>query len=486
LVTFSPLEHYAIADGAEVVITATGQPGFIFTEWSGDGSGTNPTIRVRMDRDKRLVAQARPLFSRSTYYSGTSPVAAGESGLIYSTDSGVFRAFNAVGTVEWEVPFAPFVPAPPPGSDAVPQLTYPVLGPGERIYVGAETTTWALDKTGRILWQAPAGALRLAISSNGVYSLSTFGELAHISFAGAVLARTNLDAYIRAFGITPEGNLLVSGEFNTNSILRCFNRSFQELWRYGTVAPQSLVIRKDGLILAAGWQTDLLDAGGKVLWSKTNAERFTHYSFAAAASTNMFFVFDRGPEGTTLSALAVDGSVRWSRPVGQLGSAVALEDGSVVSATPAVNGAALQRFGTSGATVWETMVPWFQFQTPQPTPNIVSDAKGNLYIPGVPIVVMDISESPANSGWPMWFGDWRNTGQSAPLPGTVVPSELGLFLTLNPDSLELFVSVPPATNWVLQSSTNLVNWADLPLNTNRLEIAASSFQRNQFFRVLRR
>src|SRR5262249_55183933 len=238
---------------------------------------------------------------------------------------GVLRAFNSVGTVEWEVPFAPFVPPPPPGSDAVPQLTYPVLGSGERIYVGAETATWALDKTGRILWQAPAGALRLATSSNGVYSLSQSGELARLSFAGGVLGRTNLNAYIRAFGITPEGNLLVSGDYGTNSIMRCFNESFEELWHYGTVAPQSLVIRKDGLILAAGWQTDLLDPAGKVLWSKTNAQPFTVYSFAAAASTNLFFVYERGPQVTSLSAFAEDGSIRWTRQVGGLGSAVALE-----------------------------------------------------------------------------------------------------------------------------------------------------------------
>jgi hypothetical protein len=490
LVIFSPIEHYAIADGADVVITATGQPGFVFTEWSGDVSGTNPTIRVKMDRDKRLVAHTRQIFSRSTYSGSTSPVAVGESGLIYSSGGGVLRAFNSLGTVEWEVPFAPFVPSPPPGSDALPQLTYPVLGSGERIYVGAETATWALDKTGRILWQAPTGAFRLATSSNGVYTLSTFGELARLSFAGAVLARTNLNAYIRAFGITPEGNILVSGEAGIDSILRCFNDSFQELWHY-PVAPQSLVIRKDGLILAAGWQTDLLDAAGKVLWSKTNAEPYNVYTVAAAASTNLFFVYEASrafPYNVSLSAFAEDGSSRWTRPVEGLGSAVALEDSSVLSATPSSPGATLRRFGAGGETVWETAVPvvrGFDFSASWPTPNIVLDGKGNLYMPANSILVMAIDGSPANSGWPMWFGDWRNTGHSEPLPGSVVPSELGLFLSLDRDNLELFVLAPPATDWTLQSSRNLVNWADISIQTNRLELPAS-LEKNQFFRLLRK
>jgi uncharacterized repeat protein (TIGR01451 family) len=46
--------------GTEVTITATADPGFVLTEWTGDCSGTNHTITVTMDANKRCQANFAP------------------------------------------------------------------------------------------------------------------------------------------------------------------------------------------------------------------------------------------------------------------------------------------------------------------------------------------------------------------------------------------------------------------------------------------
>ncbi len=55
------------ACGEEVTLTATPESGWAFTGWSGDASGTNPTITVTMDRAKNITAN----FESSSQYTLT-------------------------------------------------------------------------------------------------------------------------------------------------------------------------------------------------------------------------------------------------------------------------------------------------------------------------------------------------------------------------------------------------------------------------------
>jgi len=43
-------------EGTVVTVTAIAKDGYVFSHWSGDASGTNPTIQITMDSDKNVVA----------------------------------------------------------------------------------------------------------------------------------------------------------------------------------------------------------------------------------------------------------------------------------------------------------------------------------------------------------------------------------------------------------------------------------------------
>jgi hypothetical protein len=392
-----------------------------------------------------------------------------------------------LGLKQWEIPFAPILGLAP-GSPA-PALTQPILGPGGRIFVGAGQATFAFDASGRMLWRAGAGASHLAVSSKYLFAAADNGDLSRITFNGAVTAQTNLDAFItiKTIGITPEGNVLVSADFDfQNPRIVCFNDSLEELWSRNLSAT-SFAIRRDGFVLTSGWEISLLDTSGNLYWSK-RSESNPPYSVGSAASTNLFFVFERDSnQSTRFSAYAADGSVRWSRPVSGLGSAVAMEDGSVIAAAASGNLVVLSRFDSQGAKIWETSIPGSgELSYAWAEPNIVVDTLGHLYLTAQSLTVLSVDGAPANSGWPMWAGDWRNRGASEPLPGTSVPAELGISLDFNGDSLLLSVSVPPQTAWTLQSSTNLVDWSDFGSQTNSIIISASSLRGNEFYRVLKK
>ncbi|MBE9512712.1 MAG: hypothetical protein IMY77_01440, partial [Chloroflexi bacterium] len=47
------------SDGAQVTLTAAPVPGYEFVSWSGDASGTSPTVTVTIDSDKEVVANFR-------------------------------------------------------------------------------------------------------------------------------------------------------------------------------------------------------------------------------------------------------------------------------------------------------------------------------------------------------------------------------------------------------------------------------------------
>lgn len=72
--------------GARVTLTATPSVGYRFTSWSGDASGTAPTITITMDSDKKVLAN----FEKIRYTLSTSVIPP-ESGSI-SPSSGTFDA----------------------------------------------------------------------------------------------------------------------------------------------------------------------------------------------------------------------------------------------------------------------------------------------------------------------------------------------------------------------------------------------------------
>ncbi|MDQ3291258.1 MAG: putative Ig domain-containing protein [Bacteroidota bacterium] len=54
-VTREPLQE-KYADGTKVTLTAIPSEGYVFTGWSGDATGTNPSISLILDRNKKVTA----------------------------------------------------------------------------------------------------------------------------------------------------------------------------------------------------------------------------------------------------------------------------------------------------------------------------------------------------------------------------------------------------------------------------------------------
>ncbi len=80
--------------GASVTITATADPGYVFTGWTGDATGTDPTTAVTMDADKNIVAAFSEEPSPTQYtltmvVVGAGSVAPAEGEHIYSAGTEV-------------------------------------------------------------------------------------------------------------------------------------------------------------------------------------------------------------------------------------------------------------------------------------------------------------------------------------------------------------------------------------------------------------
>jgi hypothetical protein len=48
--------RHTYLEGAEVTLTATPDPGWLFVEWQGDAAGTDNTAMVLMSADKNVTA----------------------------------------------------------------------------------------------------------------------------------------------------------------------------------------------------------------------------------------------------------------------------------------------------------------------------------------------------------------------------------------------------------------------------------------------
>lgn len=60
--------------GTVVTITATANPGYAFSQWSGDASGTNPTVQVTMNANKTVTANFVAVYTLTV---NVSPAGAG-------------------------------------------------------------------------------------------------------------------------------------------------------------------------------------------------------------------------------------------------------------------------------------------------------------------------------------------------------------------------------------------------------------------------
>ncbi len=72
-------EEESYKEGTEVTLTAKPSSGYVFAGWAGDAAGNDPTIKITMDKDKKVLAEFRedngvPTFSLTVTTSGSGMV----------------------------------------------------------------------------------------------------------------------------------------------------------------------------------------------------------------------------------------------------------------------------------------------------------------------------------------------------------------------------------------------------------------------------
>lgn len=78
--------------GDRIILTATASPDYQFDHWSGDASGTSPTVTITMDSDKIVIAHYTEIIPEYTLTATVSPAEGGS----VSPSSGVYQSDETV------------------------------------------------------------------------------------------------------------------------------------------------------------------------------------------------------------------------------------------------------------------------------------------------------------------------------------------------------------------------------------------------------
>jgi beta-lactamase superfamily II metal-dependent hydrolase len=116
--------------GTQVTITASPAPGWEFDHWSGDASGTSPTIVITMDSDKDITAyfEEEPSISSDVQITYIF-----YDGIVYRTESDEYVEITNLGDTSQDLKGWTLLDI----SEGYPSLTFPtyILQPGESIRV---------------------------------------------------------------------------------------------------------------------------------------------------------------------------------------------------------------------------------------------------------------------------------------------------------------------------------------------------------------
>ena len=182
--------------GSSVVLIATPSPGYEFTSWAGDISGTSPEVTIMMDSDKMVTAN----FSIVRYRLQVS-VSPPEGGTI-STGSGTYEPGSSVVLIATPAPGYEFISWTGDTSGTSPEVTI-MMESDKRVTANFETIAQRIEYT------MPAGEI-----SGSVISFSN------------VLER----------GSVVEGFVELTGEYKTR------DRTFR--WNFEIINPEGRQVDK--------------------------------------------------------------------------------------------------------------------------------------------------------------------------------------------------------------------------------------------------
>ena len=126
--------------GSSAVLTATPSPGYEFTSWSGDASGTNPEVSIMMDSDKIVTAN----FSTVRYRLEIS-ASPSEGGTI-STGSGTYEPGSSVVLIATPSPGYEFISWTGDVPETNPEVSF-TMDSDTRVTANFETISQRIEYT---------------------------------------------------------------------------------------------------------------------------------------------------------------------------------------------------------------------------------------------------------------------------------------------------------------------------------------------------
>jgi hypothetical protein len=237
-----------------------------------------------------------------------------------------------------------------------------------------------------------------------------------------------------------------------------------------------LSVAADGAIYGSAGAITSLSPDGRLNWFLPGSE----WGPVLRAPNSVFLPL--APWGFDLN-----GTPRWNGTVpAAVQPNVAAEDGSLIGIEELeLSGGPWTRithFTENGATVWSTRLEYSGLNPNAYRLLSVMDQNGTLYIPAHSIWAVHTGLRPARSGWPMWRGDWRNSGsvftQDLPLP----PRNL-LRASVDSASTTLEYTGEYGKTYSLESSNDLIQWTVVQTFAENLNLALETRSSKQFFRV---
>lgn len=472
-------QSYALA-GSQFNLTAIPEPGWIFTGWSGDLSGSDAKASLTLNSDKKIVAHFQKIvrYQTATYpaeFVESSP-AVGLDGTAYVNDGWAVRAYNQEGLMVWRVEY---------GSNYSDGQVAPVVGPDGTIYVAGEHRLLAIRPNGEIRWAVKHPGLGrdvwLALSQFGLYA-STPTSLRRYNLDGVLLAEQPGVGYQVA--VDTEGNVRSFGSHGRFvGHTPALTEQFSAFGLRG-LSPFLSLMAIDLNDVCSFWNNGGASSSSYVTISPTGA-----YKSRNAVGVPSAFGVDQILGNLNRERLAAydptNFRMLWNtvlpNPVYFTAHSAAAEDGSYFSAVrDTQNGRNyLWRISHDGPVIWSTPLPGQVLGYP-----ILTDTGILAVIAGSRLCTYPVGVKPAVSGTPMGRFNWRNTAQA--YTGSLQNLELNK-LSLHPVAANWELRFVPAdgSRLLLQSSNDLETWRDVrafsgPLTETILDTAAPA----TFFRVV--
>ncbi len=367
------------------------------------------------DRSVQVAGRSRWILSigtENTYFTNKSSAAIGDDGTVYvgSGDSGLY-AISPAGEIIWKVLTGGQIDASPAVSDD-----------GSIIFGSTDSNIYAVSPDGSVKWTfktagevdgspgiGPDGTIYIASDNGFLYALDPSGQGKWVYLIGNSTRGHNQNSpaigsdgtiYIgnrrgRFYAISPEGDL--EWEYETGG----YQISSPALDADGTIYAKAARFSEDDFVFA-------LTSTGQLLW-QTDIPHTQSTSTNSSPAIGLDGTLYVGGYDTHVYALNPDGTILWTYPAQRwISSSPAVgADGTVYIGTTDHGGpSTLLALNPDGSLLWEYHARG-EFES---SPALVSGSLYALDDAGYFYAIEIDSDGLADSPWPKYRGNARNTG----------------------------------------------------------------------------